>query len=62
MNNINSVPRMRTIKETASETGISYHTIRKWCLEGKITHLKAGSKYLINLDKFIEFLNSGIGI
>ena len=59
MTTINIVPRMRTIKETAVDTGIPYHTIRQWCLEGKITHIKAGCKYLVNLDKFIDFLNTG---
>lgn len=60
MENIITIPRMRTIKETAAETGIPYHTIRQWCLEGRITYIKAGNKYLINLDKFIEFLNAGM--
>lgn len=54
---ISSIPKMRTIKETSNETNIPYHTIRKWCLEGKITYIKAGTKYLVNLDKLIEFLN-----
>lgn len=56
----NTVPRMRTIRETATETGISYHAIRQWCLENRITYIKAGNKYLINLDRLIEFLNSGL--
>lgn len=51
---------MRTIKETATETGISYHCIRQWCLENKITYIRAGNKYLVNLDKLIEFLNLGL--
>ncbi len=55
-----TIPRMRTIKETSSETGIPYHTIRQWCLAGEIMYIKAGTKYLINLDKFIEFLNTGL--
>lgn len=54
-----TVPRMRTIQEVSKETGIAYHTIRQWCLEKKIVFLKAGNKYLINLDRLIDFLNVG---
>lgn len=57
MNGINTIPRMRTIAEVSKETGIPYHTIRQWCIEDKIVFKMAGNKYLINLDKFIEFLN-----
>ena len=56
----NMMPRMRTIKEAAAETDLSYHCIRTWCLQNKIVHIRAGNKYLVNLDKLIEFLNSGV--
>lgn len=59
MNTVNTIPRMRTIKEAAAELGIPYHTIRQWCLEKKIIHIMAGNKYLVNLDKLVEFLNTG---
>lgn len=59
MNSINTIPRMRSIMEVSSETGIPYHTIRQWCLEKRIVHIKAGNKYLVNLDRFIDFLNTG---
>jgi len=55
----NNIPRMRSILEVSKETGISYHTIRQWCLEKKIVYIKAGNKYLVNLDRFIDFLNTG---
>jgi len=55
----NAIPRMRTIKEVSSETGISYHCIRQWCIEDRIVYIKAGNKYLVNLDRFVEFLNMG---
>lgn len=57
MNNI--IPRMGTIKQTAIETGLSYNYIRTLCLQNKIVYVKAGNKYLVNIDKFIEFLNKG---
>lgn len=55
------IPRMRTIKEVSAETGISYDAIRKLCLKKKIQHIRCGSKYLINLDRFIDYLNNETG-
>ena len=54
-----SVPRMMTIKEVSAQTGISYDFIRKLCLQGRIVHIKAGAKYLVNFDKFVNYLNEG---
>ena len=54
-----SAPRMRTIDEVSKLTGLSYTFIRKLCLNGKIVHVKTGGKYLVNLDKFYEYLNTG---
>lgn len=50
--------RMRTIKETATETGLSYSAIRNFIISGVFRgYVRCGKKYLINLDRFIEFLN-----
>lgn len=54
-----NAPRMRTIDEVSKLTGLSYTFIRKLCLNGKIVHVKTGRKYLVNLDKFYEYLNTG---
>jgi hypothetical protein len=54
------IPKMRTIKETAIETGLAYNYIRNLCLQNKIVYVRAGNKYLVNVDKLIEFLNNGI--
>lgn len=53
------IPKMRTIKQTAGETHLAYNYIRNLCLQNKIVYVRAGNKYLINLDKFIEYLNNG---
>ena len=29
------------------------------CKQNKIVHIKSGNKFLVNVDKFIEFLNAG---
>lgn len=52
-----NAPTMLTIKETAKRTGLAEHYIRQLCLENKIVYRKAGTKHLINLEKFIEYLN-----
>lgn len=58
-NTICVIPEMLTIKECSARTGVSYDWIRKLCLQGRIVHIRAGSKYLINFGKFIEYLNTG---
>ena len=51
------VPTMLGIKETARQTGLAEHFIRQLCIQGKIIHVKCGKKYLVNLEKFIDYLN-----
>lgn len=58
-NTIPFVPEMVSINECSARTGVSYDWIRKLCLQGKIVHIRAGSKYLINWNKFVEYLNTG---
>lgn len=58
-----SIPRMRTIQEAARElreldehTAITPYHIRRLCLEGIIPTVKAGSKYLLNLDALLDYM------
>jgi len=56
-----SIPIMKTIKELADackDKGISEHFIRRLVNDNKIPYIKAGSKTLINVDKFAEYLNA----
>lgn len=53
-------PRMVPIQTVADECGFSYKTLWKMCKENQIVYIKAGNKYLINFEKFIEFLNTGV--
>ncbi len=55
----NQIPTMLTIKELAECTKLSYSYIRKLCIENKIVYIKSGTKYLVNYNRFIEFLNTG---
>lgn len=58
-NTVNFIPTMITIREIADRTGVSYDAVRKLCLQGKIVHIRVGKKYLINFEKFCEYLNEG---
>lgn len=53
------VPTMWGLKEAAGQTGLSYDYIRRLCIQGKIPHIKAGSKYLLNASRLIEYLDKG---
>lgn len=53
----NTMPRIRTIREASLETGVSSFCIRRLCLEDKIVYFKAGNRFMVNLDKLIEFFN-----
>lgn len=52
-----TVPKMVTVNELAKLVNISAYAIRKLVKANKITYFKSGSKVLINLDRFIDFLN-----
>lgn len=53
------IPTMVTIREASRRTGVSYDFIWKLCRSNQIVFVKAGTKYLVNLEKFVEFLNGG---
>lgn len=53
------IPEMITIKETATRTGLSYEFIRKLCLNNEIVHVRTGKRYLVNFNRFIDYLNEG---
>lgn len=55
--NISTPPRMRTIRETARLTGFPEHALRVLVRENKIVYVRAGNKALVNLDRFIDYLN-----
>ena len=52
------MPEMLSIKEASVRCGISYNAIRTWILTGQFKGVvKAGNKYLVNMDRFKDFLN-----
>lgn len=54
-----TLPRMCTIKETAEITGLHEYHIRQLVKQNRIVYITSGRKTLVNLDKFIEYLNQG---
>ena len=56
-NNIR-VPRMRTIKETAELFSLPVHVIRQKVSNGEIVAVRAGRRFLVNVDRFSEYLNT----
>ena len=57
MNDI-KIPRMRTIKETAELFGLPAHFVRQKVNDGEIVAVRAGRRFLVNIDKLAEYLNS----
>lgn len=51
-------PEMLTLNETSSRSGLPYGYIRKLCIQGKIVHIRTGVKYLVNWNKFVDYLNT----
>ena len=52
------IPRMETIDNTAKLFGLPKHFVRQKVLNGEIVAVTAGSRYLVNVDKFAEYLNT----
>lgn len=52
-------PTFVSVREAAITCGLPYKTILSLCHSEKIIYFKNGKRYLINLDKLIEFLNTG---
>lgn len=59
LNSAPTVPRMRTIRQTAQELQFPEHAIRQLVKQRRITFVQCGNKVLINLDRLIDYLNAG---
>lgn len=51
-------PTMATIENTAKMFGFSNYMIRQKVLSGEIVAVKCGRRYLVNIDRFVDYLNS----
>lgn len=52
------IPRMRTIKETAELFSLPVHFVRQKVSDGEVVAVRAGRRFLVNIDRFAEYLNS----
>ena len=57
MNDI-KIPRMRTIKETAELFGLPVNFVRQKVNNGEIVAVRAGRRFLVNIDRFSEYLDT----
>ena len=54
-----NIPQMETIDKSAKIAGLPKHYVRQLVLQRKIKFVKAGKKYLVNMDSLAEYLNTG---
>lgn len=52
------VPRMETIKTTAALFNLPVHFVRQKVTSGEIVAVRAGRRFLVNVDKLAEYLNN----
>lgn len=57
MNDI-KIPRMRTIRQTAEIFGLPVHFVREKVSAGEVVAVRAGRRFLVNIDRFAEYLNT----
>lgn len=58
MNEATKVPRMEGIKKTAELFGLPVHFVRSKVASGEVVAVRAGRKFLVNVDRFAEYLNT----
>lgn len=59
MNNSIKIPSMKTINEAAEIVSLAKYHIRQLVLQNKVKYVKAGRKYLLNLDSLVNYLKNG---
>lgn len=58
MNENFKIPQMETIRRTAEIFGLPVHFVRQKVSTGEVVAVRAGRKFLVNMDRFAEYLNS----
>lgn len=53
------IPVMLTVDKASEVSGLTKYRLRQLCKEKKIVCILCGNKYLINLDRLIDYLNRG---
>ena len=53
------MPTMVMMNKASELTGVPYSAIRRWIKSGQFPYyVMVGTKYLVNLEKLVEFLNT----
>lgn len=53
------MPTMVSMNKAAELTGVPYSAIRRWIKSGAFPYyVMVGTKFLVNLDRLVDFLNS----
>lgn len=58
MNDTTKIPHMETIRRTAELFGLPVHFVRTKVASGEVVAVRAGRRFLVNVDKFAEYLNT----
>lgn len=58
MNETTKIPHMEGIRKTAELFGLSVHFVRSKVASGEVVAVRAGRKFLVNVDRFAEYLNT----
>ncbi len=54
-----AIPRMCSINEASERTGLPDKLIRQLIRSGKVPYIMSGTKYLVNMNRLIDYLNTG---
>ena len=58
MNETTKIPHMEGIRKTAELFGLPVHFVRTKVASGEVVAVRAGRRFLVNVDKFAEYLNT----
>lgn len=58
MNETTKIPHMESIRKTAEIFGLPVHFVRAKAASGEVVAVRAGRKFLVNVDRFAEYLNT----
>ena len=53
------IPTMKSISECSEIVRLAKYHVRRLVLQGKVKYVRSGSKYLVNVESLIEYLNNG---
>jgi excisionase family DNA binding protein len=50
-----------TVQQAAERVGLPAYTLRRWCRDGQLYHVRAGRKIFIPANRLIQFLSGAEG-